>query len=306
MIPFVQALGDELERAIAARRRRVRRRIGLGAVSFAILATGVAAASGVFTASPDELATSGISCYSKADLEHSDVSVLSVNATDPVEACRSMAGLRGPAVACAEAAVIVLPGPPGTCERLGLRPLGPEYDAARAKVLKLHDRIDAIELTDDCWPPDALAARIQRLLDRTPAWRGYRTRVAAPMGDGPCGTITHSDGMGGRSIDATVNPDAREVIVISGPARSTDDLIYSARVVGLAHESAERCLDDAGAEALAREAIESPEHPVTVTFEHFDGESAEPLQSRIDEGCSVIAGIGTADDGFGIEVVIRH
>ena len=114
MIPFVQALGDELERAIAARRRRVRRRIAFGAVSFAVLASGVAAASGVFSASPDQLATSGIGCYSKADLEHADVTVLSVNASDPVEACRSSAGLRGPAVACAGPAVIVLPGRPGT------------------------------------------------------------------------------------------------------------------------------------------------------------------------------------------------
>jgi hypothetical protein len=63
---------------------------------------------------------------------------------------------------------------------------------------------------------------------------------------------------------------------------------------------------DAGAEALARRRVESPVHPVTVRFEHFDGESVEPLQSRLDAGCSVIAGVGTTDDGFGIEVVIRH
>jgi len=305
-IPFVKALGDELERSIAARRGRIRRRIAIGGLGFAIAASGVAAAAGVFSAAPDELATSGIGCYSKADLEHSDVAVLSVNAPDPVEACRSEAGMRGPLVACAGPAVMVLPGRPGTCERLGLRPLGPEYDAARAKVLRLHDRIDAIEVTNDCWRPAELAARVQTLLDRMPAWRGYRTRVAAPMGDGPCGTITHSDGIGGRSIDGVVDTGKREVIVISGAARSTDDLLYSPRVLGLTHESAERCLDDAGAEALARERLESPGHPVTVTFEHFDGESAEPLQSRIDEGCSVIAGIGTAGDGYGISVTIRH
>jgi hypothetical protein len=77
-------------------------------------------------------------------------------------------------------------------------------------------------------------------------------------------------------------------------------------VLNLADESAKRCLDDAGAEALARQRVESPEHHVTVKFEHFDGESVEPLQSRLDEGCSVIAGIGTADDGYGIHVTIRH
>jgi hypothetical protein len=309
-IPFVNALGDAIERSaaerIATRRRRIRRRLTLGVLGFAVVASGAAAATGVFSASPDELATSGIGCYAKADLEHSDVTVLTVDAPDPVEACRRKAGMSGPLVACAGAAVAVFPGGPGTCEKLGLPPLGAEYHAARAKVLRLQRKIAALEAPNDCWRPKELAARVQALLERMPAWRGYRTRVADPMGDGPCGMVTHSDGMGGRSIDATVNPDELEVIVISGPARSTDDLLNSPRLVGLAQESAERCLDDAGAEALAREAIEAPDHPVTVAFEHFDGKSVEPLQSRLDEGCSVIAGIGTTDDGFGIKVTIRH
>ena len=305
-IPFVKALGDEIERAARRRRGRVRRRIAFGAVTFAIAASGVAAASGVFSASPDELATSGIGCYEKADLEHSNVTVLAVDAPDPVAACRTALNARGPLVGCAGPAVIVVPGGPGTCEKLRLRPLGPEYAAARAKVLRLQGGIAAIEAEHDCWKPDELAARVQTLLDRMPAWRAYRTRVADPTGDGPCGTITHSDGQGGRSIDGVVNPGEHEVIVILGPARSTDDLLYGPRLLGLAQESAERCLDDGGAEALARAAVGSAEHPVTVAFEHFDGESVEPLQSRLDEGCSVIAGIGTTDDGYGIHVTIRH
>jgi hypothetical protein len=35
-------------------------------------------------------------------------------------------------------------------------------------------------------------------------------------------------------------------------------------------------------------------------------QSIEPLQSRIDEGCAVIAGFGTAGDAYGIHVTIRH
>ena len=79
-IPFVKALGDEIERAAgspaaaaasAAASRSARSR-------FAIAATGVAAASGVFSSgTPEQLATTGIGCYDSADLEHSDVSVLS-------------------------------------------------------------------------------------------------------------------------------------------------------------------------------------------------------------------------------------
>jgi hypothetical protein len=88
-IPFVNALGDEIERAARRHRGRVRRRIAFGAVAFAIAASGVAAASGVFSsATPEQLATSGISCYSAADLKHSDVTVLSTGTAAPIDACR--------------------------------------------------------------------------------------------------------------------------------------------------------------------------------------------------------------------------
>lgn len=305
-IPFVNALGDAIEHAVSHRRSRIRRRIALGAVAFAVAASGAAAATGVFSASPDELATSSIGCYSEADLKHSDVAVVGATAPDPIAACRVALKTEGPMVACAGPQVMVFPGGAGTCEKLGLAPLPPEFVAARAKVQRLEHRIRAIEAEHDCWRPAALAARVQALLDRLPAWRGYRTRLAPPLGDGPCGSVTHADGLGGRSIDGMVDPDKREVIVVSIAARSTDDLINSPRLLGLAQESAERCLDDAGAEGLARAAIETPEHPVTVAFEHFKGESVEPLQSRIDAGCSVIAGVGTTGDGYGIKVTIRH
>ena len=47
-IPFVNALGDAIEHAVSRRRSRLRRRIAFGAVAFAVAASGVAAASGVF------------------------------------------------------------------------------------------------------------------------------------------------------------------------------------------------------------------------------------------------------------------
>jgi hypothetical protein len=306
-IPFVNALGDEIERAASRRRGRVRRRIAVGAVAFAVAASGVAAAAGVFeSAPPDRLATTSIGCYSKADLKHSDVSVIGVDAPDPVDACRSMLKVAGPMVACAGPQVMVFPGGPGTCQKLGLQPLPAEYQTARAKVLRLERRITAIEVTNDCWPPEALAARVQKLLDGMPAWRGYRTRVLTAMTEGPCGSVTHPDGMGDRSIDGMVDTTKHEVIVIQGASRSTNDLLDSPVGMQLVRESTARCYDDAGAEALARERLESPQHPVTVEFEHFKGESVEPLQSRIDDGCSVIAGFGTAGDAYGIHVTIRH
>lgn len=67
-IPFVNRLGDEIERAIAARRGRIRRRIVIGSLGFAIAATGVAAASGVFS-SPEQLASTGVACADRASLD---------------------------------------------------------------------------------------------------------------------------------------------------------------------------------------------------------------------------------------------
>jgi hypothetical protein len=303
-IPFVKALGDEIERAAKRRRGRVRRRIAFGAVAFAIAATGVAAASGVFTsAPPDQLATTGISCYTKADLEHSDVSVLSTSTAPPIAACRRELHTDGPLVACAGPAVMVLPGPAGTCQKLGLEPLPAAYAAERRKVGRLARRLEAIEATDDCWDPQRLAAHVQRLLDRTPGWRTWRTRAAAPFEDGPCGSVTHDDGAGGRSVDGVIDTQTRTVLVTTGAARSTYELLDG--LGDLTTASIARCYDRTGVEALARDRLAASGRTVTFSYDHLESGSVDELQDRIDDGCSVIPGFAAADDGYGIVVVIR-
>jgi hypothetical protein len=304
-IPFVNALGDEIERAAARKRRRLRRRIAFGALAFAVAATGVAAASGVFsTATPEQLATSGISCYSRADLKHSDVAVLSTGLETPIETCRAVMHTDGPLVACAGPAVMVFPGPPETCEKLGLKPLPAAYDIAHRKVSRLAGRIDAIEAQNDCWDPQDLSRRVQRLLDGLPAWRGWHTRVEPSMDEGPCGTVSHLQDDGTRSVDGVIDVPTHTVIVMGVAARSTLDLLNGLDELPAA--SAERCYDRAGAETLARERIASPGHRVTFRVEHLDSGSVDNLQARLDEGCSVIAGFGAAPDGYGIVVTIRE
>ncbi len=300
-IPFVNALGDEIERAARRHRGRVRRRIAFGAVAFAIAASGVAAASGVFSsATPEQLATSGISCYSAADLKHSDVTVLSTGTAAPIDACRRATGTSGPLVACAGPAVMVFPGSPGTCEKLGLKPLPAAYDVARRKVNRLGRKVAAIEATKDCWDPQQLAARVQALLDRTPGWRAWRTRVRSPLAEGRCGMVTHDAG----AVDGTVDPRTRTVLVMRGAARSTLALLD--RLGDLATASTARCYDRAGAEALARDRLAASGRTVTFRVEHLEGGSVQPFQDRIDDGCSVIPGFGAADDGYGIVVTIRE
>jgi hypothetical protein len=229
-IPFVNALGDEIEHKAAARlagrRGRIRRRLTFGALGFAVAATGVAAASGILSGTPEQLATTGIGCYEKASL-NANVSVLSTGQATPIETCRRVLGTDAPLVACAGEAVLVFPGTKGTCARLGLKPLPTSYAAVRRRVNRLAERIMALERSVDCLPPEELAARVQTLLDRSPAWRGWRTRLQAEMEEGPCGTVSQLNGDGSRSADGAFDATNRVVLVTPSPSRSTMDLVYA-------------------------------------------------------------------------------
>jgi hypothetical protein len=207
MIPFVQALGDELERAIAARRRRVRRRIGLGAVSFAILATGVAAASGVFTGTPEELATTSVGCY-----EGAGVTVVSVGDGTPVEACRRVMENPGPLVACADGPqLVVVHG--RSCSERGLQAVPAGYDAARARVLAFDRAVRELEQSAPCLPPDEFAARVQRLLEEG-GWDGWRTKIRSDLATGPCGRVTALGGDGRRYLEGSLDPREKVVLIL--------------------------------------------------------------------------------------------
>jgi hypothetical protein len=293
MIPFVQALGDELERAIAARRRRLRRRIGLGAVSFAILATGVAAASGVLTGTPEELATTSVGCY-----EGGGVSVVSVGDGTPVEACRERVGMGGPLVACADGPqVVVVSG--RSCDARGLRPIPAGYEAARAKVVAFQRAVSALEASA-CIPPDEFADRVQRLLDDG-GWTGWRTKVRSDLASGPCGTVTAMGGDGRRTIDGMLDSREKVVIVIPEPPRALTDLLYARDGIAAPTMDAtgERCYTVEGAQELARRKLAQAKLPLafTVGSKPPDTEITGPRGERLDDGCAIIVGIGTTEEG---------
>jgi len=214
-IKFVKALGDEVEKAaaarIAGRRGRIRRRITIGALSFAVATTGVAAASGVFTGSPEELASSGIACYDRASLD-ADVSVLSTSEQTPIETCRKVLDTDGPLVACAGRAVYVFPGEPGICGRLGLEPLPRAYTAARLRVGAFARDVMALERSAGCLPPHEFARRVQVLLERS-GWTGWRTWLRPDLYEGPCGVVTMPDGDGSRSVEGALDSEGRRVMV---------------------------------------------------------------------------------------------
>ena len=306
-IEFVNALGDEMERAaaarIAGRRRRIRRRVTLGALSFAVAATGVAAASGVFN-TPEQLAGTSVGCYDRPSLE-ANVAVLSAGEGTPIETCRNVLGTDGPLVACANGAVAVFPGRPGTCERLGLEPLPPEYDAARAKVLAFGRAVRAIETSEACIPPRELERRVQALLDRS-GWTGWKTWLRLDLDSGPCGAVTGVGGDGSRTIEGALDTDGRRVMVTRSATPALMKLLYEDNLGGeLMDASGTRCHTRASLETLVQERVAPTGR--SVTFEAFEG-AGEPYDARgrrLRDGCAIIGGVRPAADGRGIVVEVQ-
>lgn len=299
MIPFVQALGDELERAIAARRSRIRRRITIGALGFAVAATGVAAASGVFTGTPEELATTSVGC-----IEGTGVSVVSVGDRTPVEACRRVMGTDAPLVACADGPqVVVVRG--RSCKERGLQPIPAGYRAARAKVVAFERAVSALEASA-CIPPGEFAERVQRLLDDG-GWTGWRTEVRSDLATGPCGSVTTMGGNGTRSIEGTLDPREKLVIIIPEPPRALMNLLYAPDGIAAPTMDAtgRRCYTVEGAQALARRRLAEAGLPLTFTVGSKPAETdiAGPRGDRLDEGCAIIVNIGTApEDRLRVEI----
>jgi hypothetical protein len=307
-IKFVKALGDAIEHAaaarIASRRDRIRRRIVIGGLGLAIAATGVAAASGVFS-TPEQLASTGVACYDQPSLD-GGASVLSPGAQSPVEACRRVMRSDRSLVACrAPEHVAVLPGGPRLCERLGLEPLPAEYASARARVLELERALATVEASADCVPVRVFAARAQRVLDRL-GWTGWRVDVREDLGRGPCGSALAMNGDGSRSIEGALSQEAHHLIVTPGPRRSTLDLLYGGPGVRVMDATGARCYSVAGLEQLVRDRLPVGDRALTFTVGSRPAETEimGPRGDRLDEGCAVIVGFSPTDDDRGIEVEI--
>lgn len=305
-IQFVKTLGDAIESAAAARiarRRRVRRRITGGTVAFAVAASGVAAASGIF-ASPERLATTSVGCYERADLG-ADVSIISTGDRSPVETCARVLRTDRPLVACmASGHVAVLPGR-NACERVGLPPLPAEYTPARAKVNAFARDVMALETSADCIAPREFERRVQALLNRS-GWTGWRTWLRLDVSDGPCGSVSSIGGTPERTIEGALDPDDRRVMVFGEASRSTMDLLYGAAGLApaLEDESGARCFSSVALRAHVRREVGRGR---TVTFKPPHGPDQRPMDARAErlrEGCSVVADVEPAADGHGIVVMI--
>jgi hypothetical protein len=312
-IPFVRRLGDALESAAATRlatRRRLRRRLGVGALGLAIAASGVAAASGILTGTAEELAVNSVGCFEQLSLEGGST-ILSTGTDTPIETCARILGTDRPLTACAyDGFVAVFPGR-NACRRLGLPPVPAGYDTARARVVALHRAVVAIEASADCIPPEELARRAQALLDRT-GWEGWRAVVRDDIKDGACASITSHGGDGERYFEGSLWFADRELNVFPGVSRSFENLLYSTEegIAGpLMDASGERCYDRAGLDAMVRERIASTGRRVELYAAEplIEGASISgPRGRRQRDGCAVIVEVGPAEDGEGIRVGLLY
>ncbi len=285
-IPFVNRLGDALDEAIAtpqrakARRPRRRRFGGLAVAVFLLGAGGVTVAE--ILDDPERLATAEVACYSEATLEPGLVSVQSGEGRSPTAVCADVLRTDAALVACArkEGFVSVFPGPPDTCERLGLKPLPAGYDDARRKVARLRANVDRVVRSADCIPPEVLARRLQRVLDES-GWRGWRAVV--DRGEGPCGWL---------GIPVGMRADRRELGISGGPPRSLERILSGAGVA-LVPASGERCYDVAGLRRLTRRRLAPTRRRIVVTVDagplpQYEQMEPPARQQRFDEGCAVV------------------
>jgi hypothetical protein len=232
--------------------------------------------------------------------------VLSTGTASPVATCRRVLHTDGPLVACSGPAVMVLPGRAGTCERLGYKPLASSYFATRKRVNALARKVERLETSVECWEPHELSRRVRALLERTPGWSGWTTKVAGDPDEGACGMVSHLDGSGGRGVDGSFDATHRIVLVTRSQSRSMMDLLYTRGGAGtrLMDATGERCYDVAALEDLARGELAGR----SVTFDVGAPNDGQVLNGsrgkRFDEGCAVIVGYSPSHDGSAIAVEV--
>jgi hypothetical protein len=310
-VPFVHALGEQLDAAVMRSSRGGRRSrrwfrgprglLLIGAVGVVALAT-AASMSDVF--SPERAATGSIACY-QADSVGGNLSVVWAGTQTPVAACR--AALRGqgvadrPLVACqtSHSVVAVVPGVDArACTRAGLAPLAAGYSHQREKVAHLQAAILRLEASADCIPPARFKRDVQRLLD-TSGWRGWSAQLG--RGTGRCGSVSDFGGAPRRTIAGALLADSHVVLVSSGPSRSLANLLWGPNSAArrLEDMSGRRCMSSTDALSAARKLLPLTGVPVTLHVAPLpSGEQIfDARASRYAAGCVVVSGLTPTRSG---------
>jgi hypothetical protein len=312
-IPFLNQLGEEIERAAVASMARRRRRHRLvhprSIVALAVLAVGGgASAAAMLSSRSTELAANDIVC-------HEDQGGMSVTASDgrsPVEVCAAAIGKGVSAsqlVACAGGSgpngpyvMVYIVNHPDECRRRGLQGLPASYRSAQLRVSALGQALIAIEDASDCVPVAEFAARAQQVLEQQD-WPGWKVRIER-VRQATCGTLAEG-GAGLPEISGSLEGGARTLVVYTRPPRS---LLGTERAVWVALNaaSASRCFTPTSLESYAEQLISARglQGAFAVTrkppFEGLGG----GRQPRYESGCAVMAGVSLAAAAPRIDVSI--
>jgi hypothetical protein len=320
-IPFVNNLGDALQRAIvpetARRRRRLRGRPWRLALVLALVVAGAAGAAQTLLSSPTQRAAiNGIGCYDGTG--DSADGAFDVYGPSPIVACRRIYRAEHSAlgrsdvtlIACVGgqgplAMVFKADGNPDQCRRLGFSPLPTGYATAAADVATLDRAIVTAWRSADCIAPAALAQKLDGVLLRL-HWSGWHA-VAAPAatGAGPCGNVGFN-GNGAADPSGSLIASNHTLMVFSGFSRSVTALMETL-YPSLDRASAQRCYTVAALRRMAQTVVAS--HGLLVAFTDnrlpAGGGFGDARGGRYNAGCAIIGNVGLAADGRTVDVAIN-
>ena len=327
-ISFIRELGDSLEQALApkiapaVRRRRLPRWLSRrAAVGLGILAVGggAATAATVFDQGTTTLVARGLSCISGTNNDaHTDAYNVPQNGDSPTSACAALIGIpAGRLVACADtrAGVIVYESnnDPNQCQSLGLTPLPADYTTAIGQIHALGQALTADYNKADCIPPRQLAQEADADLQQLgfTGWHAVVDTSSAAGAEyaGPCGEFPAT---GAYISTATAALDASNHTVTIDIGASRPALELAKRTAGaLLTASGQQCYTLTTAQQLVHDTLNTAAgDTVPVKFavaqEPPGSQTTDSRQHYYDQGCTIVAGFGTASDGQTFLVLLEN
>jgi hypothetical protein len=312
-MPFVNQLGDALDRAVAAEfaRRADRRpwwRRPQVLIAVAVVAVGCGAVAARTVLNSSTLAMHPVECLAGTSFK-SQIAFPQNTGRSPVQICAN--ALNVPAsklIACAGGkytyvSVFYASGT-GQCRRLGLRPLLASYAAAQAKVQQLGRELTALQMSAYCVAPARFAARAQQMLDRL-GFAGWRVEAGATareeahvIGGGHCASLPGNVMSRRPNIMYAVDPDQRVLTFDLGPPPALSRLVQSLQV-SMQRATAARCWSQEGLRAYVRRRLAA--HHLATAF----ALTAEPAYGdvrghRYQQGCPVVGLMRTAAGTLGL------
>ena len=315
-IPFVNQLGDALDRAVAAEsaRRAARRpwwRRPQVLIAVAVVAVGCGAVAARTVLSSSTLAMHPVECLAGTSFK-SQIAFPENSGRSPVQICAKT--LNVPAsklIACAGGrytyvSVFYASGT-GQCRRLGLRSLPASYPAAQAKVQRLASGLTALQASAYCVPPARFAARAQQLLDRL-GFSGWRVEAGATLreeqhviGGGNCAVLPGNVMSTRPNIMYAVDPDHRTLTYDLGPPPALSRLVQSLEA-SIQRTTARRCWAQGPLEVYVRQRL--ARHHLKTAFARTAAPGAEGYGDvwyhRYQQGCPVVGLLRTAAGNLGM------